>query len=118
MSTILLEANLVFTKNVERTIFEASGGQLPGFFLGKMDLTQLTNAADEMQVRLQVKYSSGGTFRDAEQPTLVAKQADKIFRFTPTEETYGYKILGLLTNASPSATATLETLVLRSNVPT
>lgn len=116
--TVVLELNLVFTRNVERDIFEATGGEIPGFFSGKMDLTQLTDAADEMQVRLQVKYSSGGTYRDAEQPTLVAKQADKIIRFTPVEETYGYKILGLLLAASPSATVTLETLVLRAAVPT
>jgi len=115
---VVLEANLVFTRSVERDIFLATGGQLPGFFSGKMDLSQLTNAADEMKVRLQVKYSSGGVFRDAEQPTLVAKQADKIFRFTPVEETYGYKILGELLAASPSATATLETLVLRTAAPT
>jgi len=114
---VVLESNLVFTRNVERDIFLATGGQLPGFFSGKMDLTQLTNAADEMQVKLQVKYSSGGTFRDAEQPTLSAKQADKIIRFTPVEETYGYKILGTLLLASPSASATLETLVLRSDAP-
>ena len=114
---VVLETNLVFTKNVERTIFEASAPQLPGFFSGKMDLTQLTNAADEMQVRLQVKYSSGGTFRDAEQPTLSAKQADKIIRFTPVEETFGYKLLGTLLLDSPSATATLETLIIRSLVP-
>lgn len=114
---VVLESNLVFTRNVERDIFEASGAQLPGYFSGKMDLTQLTDAVDEMQVRLQVKYSSGGTYRDAEQPTLVTKQADKIIRFTPVEETYGYKILGKLLAASPSATATLETLVIRSLVP-
>jgi len=115
---VVLEANLVFTRNVERDIFEATGGQLPGFFSGKMDLTQLTNAADEMKVRLQVKYSSGGVYRNAEQPTLISKQADEIFRFTPVEETYGYKILGELLLASPSATATLETLVLRTAAPT
>ncbi len=115
---VVLESNLVFTQGVERDIFEATGGELPGFFSGMMDLTQLLNAADEMQVRLQVKYSSGGTYRDAEQPTLIAKQSDKIFRFTPVEQTYGYKILGLLTNVGPSVTATLETIVIRSAVPT
>jgi len=115
--TVVLETNLVFTKSVPLTIFEATALQLPGFFSGMMDLTQLTNAADEMQVKLQVKYSSGGTYRDAEQPTLVAKQADKIFRFTPVEQTYGYKLIGELLAASPSATATLETIVIRSAVP-
>ena len=114
---VVLESNLVFTRNVERDIFEATGGQLPGFFSGKMDLTQLTNAVDEMQIRLKVKYSSGGVYRNAEKPTLSAKQVDNNFRFTPVEETYGYKILGLLLLASPSATATLETLVLRTAAP-
>lgn len=114
---VVLESNIVFTKAVPLTIFEASAPQLPGLFSGKMDLTQLLNVADEISVKLQVKYSSGGTYRDAEEPTLVAKQADKIFRFTPVEETYGYKLIGELKAASPSATATLELLILRSAVP-
>ena len=114
---VVLETNTAFVKGVEKVIFEASGGQLPGFFSGMMDLTQLADAADEIECRLQVKYSNGGSYRDAEQPGLVSKQADKIFRFTPVEQTYGYKILGTLTNASISATATLETIVLRANVP-
>lgn len=116
---VVKETNEVLTKNVEKTIYEAGvdPGALPGYFSGKLDLTQLTDAADEIQVRLQVKYSSAGAYRDAEQPTLVAKQADKIIRLTPVEETYGYKILALLTSASPSATATLELLVLRATVP-
>ena len=114
---VVLETNIVFTKDVSKTIFEASAPQLPGFFSGKMDLTQLTNVADEIEVKLQVKYSSGGTFRDAEKPSLVSKQADNIFRFTPVEETYGYKLIGELLAASPSATATLEVLILRSVVP-
>ena len=115
---VVKETNEVFTRGVEKTIFEASGGELPGFFSGEMDLTQLTNAADEMKIRLQVKYSSGGVFRDLAQPSLVSKQADLAFLFTPKEETYGYKILGELLAASPSATATLELIVIRSTVPT
>lgn len=115
---VVKETNEVFTRNVEKVLFEASGGELPGFFSGKLDLTQLTDVDDEITCRLQVKYSTGGTYRDAEQPTLISKQVDKIFRFTPVEETYGYKVFGLLTNASPSASATLEMLVLRSDVPT
>jgi len=114
---VVKETNEVFTQGVEKDVFEAAGGELPGFFSGKLDLTQLTDPADEIQLRLQVKYSSGGTYRDAEQPTLIAKQSDKIFRLTPVEETYGYKVLGLLTNVGPSATATLEFLMLRSNAP-
>ena len=115
---VVKETNEAFTQGVEKDVFEASGGQLPGFFSGMLDLTQLTNAADEMELRLQVKYSSGGTYIDAEQPTLIAKQSDKIFRFTPVEQTYGYKILGLLNNTGPSASATLELIVIRSDVPT
>jgi len=117
---VVKETNEVFTQGVEKTLVEAgvdAGVTLPGFFSGMLDLTQLPNAADEIQCRLQVKYSSGGTYRDAEQPTLIAKAADKIFRFTPVEQTYGYKILGLLTNVGPSASVTLEMIVLRSNVP-
>ena len=116
---VVKETNEIFTQGVEKTLYEAGvdPGAVPGFFSGMLDLTQLPNAADEIQCRLQVKYSSGGTYRDAEQPTLVAKQADKIFRFTPVEQTYGYKILGLLTNTGPSASATLEMIVLRSTVP-
>jgi len=117
---VVLEENEAFTQGVEKVIYEAGvdPGALPGFFSGMIDLTQLTNAADEMEFRLQVKYSSGGTYRDAEQPTLAAKQSDKIFRFTPVEQTYGYKLYGLLNNNGPSGSATLELLVLRSDVPT
>jgi len=118
---VVKETNEVFTRGVEKTIVEAgvdAGVTLPGFFSGMLDLTQLTNAADEMKIRLQVKYSSGGTYRDAEEPTLVSKQADKIFRLTPVEQTYGWKVLGELLAASPSATATLELIVIRSVVPT
>jgi hypothetical protein len=115
---VVKETNEVFTQGVEKVVFEAAGGgELPGFFSGMIDLTQLTNAADEMVFRLQVKYSSGGTYRDAEQPSLAAKQSDKIFRFTPVEQTYGYKIFGLLNNTGPSGTATLELIVIRSIVP-
>jgi hypothetical protein len=118
---VVKETNEVFTQGVEKVVVEAgvdAGVTLPGFFSGMIDLTQLLNAADEMQFRLQVKYSSGGTYRDAEQPSLAAKQADKIFRFTPVEQTYGYKIFGLLNNNGPSGTATLELIVIRSTVPT
>ena len=118
---VVKETNEAFTQGVEKTIVEAgvdSGVDLPGFFSGMLDLTQLTNVNDEMELRLQVKYSSGGTYRDAEQPTLVAKQADKIYRLTPVEQTYGYKVLGLLNNNGPSGSATLEFIVLRSSVPT
>lgn len=115
---VVLETDIVFTQGIERTIYEAPGGALPGFFSGMMDLTQLGNADDEIEVRLQVKYSSGGAYRDAEEPTLVSTLADKIFRFTPVEQTYGYKILGTLNNNGTSSSATLETIVLRSEVPT
>ncbi len=117
---VVKETNEVFTRGAEKTIYEAGvdPGAVPGFFSGNLDLTQLTNVADEMKIRLQVKYSSGGIYRDFAQPTLVSKQADLAFIFTPLEQTYGYKILGELLAASPSATATLELIVIRSNVPT
>ena len=114
---VVKESNEVLTRGVPKIIFTASAPQLPGFFSGKLDLTQLTDVADEISVKLEVKYSSGGTFRNAEEPTLVAKQADRIFRFTPVEETYGYQLTAELKSGSPSATVTLELLVLRSNAP-
>lgn len=114
---VVLETNLVFTKAVPLTIFEATALQLPGFFSGMMDLTQLTDIADVMELKLQVKYSSGGTFRDTEEPSLAAKRTDNIFRFTPVEQTHGYKLIGTLLAASPSATATLEVIILRSEEP-
>lgn len=114
---VVLESNVVFTRGVPLIIFTATAPQLPGFFSGKIDLSQLTNVADEMEIKLEVKYTSAGAFRDAEKPSLVAKQADKIFRLTPVEETYGYQITGELLAASPSPTATLAVLVLRSNTP-
>lgn len=114
---VVKEVPIVFVRGVPQDIFEASAPELPGFFSGKLDLNALTNAADEIQVKLQVKYTSGGGYVNAEEPTLAAKQADKIFRFTPVEETYGYKLIGELLAASPSTTATLDILVLRSNAP-
>ena len=114
---VALETNLVFTKGVPLIMFTATALQLAGYFSGKLDLSQLTDAADEMEIKLEVKYTSAGAFRDAEKPGLVAKQADKIFRFTPVEETYGYQLTGELLAASPSATATLAILVIRSSVP-
>ena len=115
---VVLETNLVFTRGVPLTIFEATGGQLPGFFSGQLDVGQLTNVADEMDVKLEVKYTSAGAFRDAEKPSKPAKQEDKIFRFTPLEQTYGYKITGELLAVSPSANATLAVLIIKSTVPT
>ncbi len=114
---VVLESNLVFTRGTPLTIFEASAPQLPGYFSGHMDLTQLLDANDEINVELQVKYSSGGTYRNAQKPTQPSKQADNIFEFTPVEHVYGYKLIGELLAASPSATATLEVLVLRSGAP-
>ena len=114
---VALETNLVFTKGVPLIMFTATALQLPGFFSGKLDLSQLTNAADEMDIKLQVKYTSAGAFRNAEKPSKSAKQADEIFRFTPVEETYGYQLTGELLAASPSAIATLAILVIRSSVP-
>ncbi len=115
---VVKETSEVFTQGTEKVLFEATGGQLPGFFSGMLDLTQLGNADDEIEVRLEVKYSTGGTLRQAEQPTLAAKQADKILRLTPVEQTYAYKVYGLLNNNGTSVSATLEFIVLRSSVPT
>ena len=110
------ETNEVLTKGVPKVIYEADSGDLPGFFSGKMDLTQLSNVADEVELTLEVKYSSGGTYRTAWKPSP-GKQEDYMFQFTPLEETYGYRITAELLAVSPSATATLELLVLRSAVP-
>ena len=114
---VTLETNLVFTRGTPLIMFTATALQLPGYFSGKLDLSQLTDAADEMEIKLQVKYTSAGAFRDAEKPSKSAKQADEIFRFTPVEETYGYQLTGELLAASPSPTATLAVLVIRSTVP-
>jgi len=114
---VVLETNIVLVKSVPQTLFEASAGQLPGIFEGQVDLTQLLNAADEVDIQLQTKYSSGGTFRNAEKPSLPGKQIDNIFRLTPLQATYGYKLTIELLAASPSAGATLEVLILRSVAP-
>ena len=108
--------NVVLVKAVPQTLFEETvGANLPGIFGGKVDLNALANAADEVNIKLEVKYTSGGSFVDAESTTY--KQADKIFRLTPLEESYGYKLTIELLAASPSAGATLAFVITRSSVP-
>jgi len=114
---IALEGSIVLAKGVAQILFTASAGELPGLFSGKIDLNALSNAADEIKITLQVKYTSGGGFVQAEEPAD-SLQADKILRLTPVEETYGYQITLELLAASPSANATLPFIVLRTDAPT
>ena len=114
---VVVESNIVLVKSTPQVIFEASGGQLPGFFSGSLDLTQLPDVDDEVNIKLEIKYSSGGTYREHHIPSN-GKQADKAVEFTPLEKTYGYKLTAELVAASPSASATLEFLMLRSDAPT
>lgn len=106
--------NVVLVRGVPQTLFEETvGTNLPGIFGGKVDLNALANVADEVNIKLEVKYSSGGSFIDAEATTY--KQADKIFRLTPVEESFGYKLTIELLAVSPSAGATLAFVITRSN---
>lgn len=114
--TIILETNIVLTKGVPLIILTASAGQLPGLFGGKIDLNALSDVADEIQVTLKTKYTSGGSFVAAEPAVPAALQSDQIFRLTPVEEVYGYEITVELLAASVSATATLPVIITRSPV--
>lgn len=114
---IVDEGNASLTRGVPLTLFTASAGQLPGIFGGKLDLNALSNSGDLVRVLLQVKYTSLGSFVDAEEQTNVT-QSDSIFRFTPVEENYGYQIVVELLSGSPSASATLPYIITRSTVPT
>ncbi len=105
----------VLVKGVPQTLFEETvGANLPGIFGGKVDLNALSDADDEVNIKLEVKYTSGGAYVVAEAPTY--KKADKIFRLTPLEESYGYKLTIELLAASPSAGATLAFVITRNSV--
>jgi len=110
---VVLETNLALVRGAPQIIFTATALQLPGVFSGKLDLNALANAADEIKISLKTKYTSIGAFIAAEE-NITFKQADKIARVTPTVEQYGYEVTVELLAASPSATATLAVLLLRT----
>lgn len=102
------------TRGIPITLFEElTPANLPGIFGGKVNLNDLPDVADEIDIKLEVKYSSGGAFQIAEQTTF--KKPDKIFRITPIEESFGYKLTIELLAASPSASATLAFVITRNN---
>lgn len=110
---VVLETDLVLARGVPQIIFTASSGQLPGVFSGKLDLNALADVDDEIKISLKTKYTSIGSFLDAE-ANETFQQVDKIARITPTVEQYGYELTVELLAASPSATATLAVLLLRT----
>ena len=106
--------NVVLVRAVPQTLFEETvAANLPGIFGGKVDLNALLLAADEVNIKLEVKYTSGGAFVNAENNTF--KKGDVIYRLTPLEESYGYKLTIELLAASPSAGATLAFVITRNN---
>jgi len=111
--TVVLESNLALVRGVPQIIFTALAAQLPGVFSGKLDLNALTDADDEIKISLKTKFTSIGAFIAAEDNSTF-QQVDKIARITPTVEQYGYELTVELLAASPSATATLAVLLLRT----
>ncbi len=102
------------TRGVPITLFEETvPANLPGIFGGKVNLNDLPLADDEIRILLEVKYSSGGIFQQAEETNF--KKPDKIYRLTPLEEVFGYKLTIELVAASPSPTATLGFVITRNN---
>lgn len=111
--TVVAEGDLVLVRGVPQIFFTATALQLPGVFGGKVDLNALPNVNDEIKISLKTKYTSIGSFIDAEDNSTF-QQVDKIARLTPTEEPYGYELTIELLAASPSANATLAFLILRT----
>ena len=105
---------IALTRGVPVTLFEETvPANLPGIFGGKVNLNDLPLAADEIRILLEVKYSSGGSFEQAEETNY--KKPIKIFRITPAEEVFGYKLTIELVAASPSPSATLGFVITRNN---
>lgn len=102
---------IVLAKGVPQDLFEASAAQLPKVFAGKVDLNALADVADEIKITLWTKYTAAGSYIENESPSLNGMQADKIFRITPTEEAYGYKLVIELVAASVSANASLAYVI-------
>ncbi len=113
---VVLEGTKALSRGVPVLLFEAVS-ELPGLFSGEMDLTQLPLAADQVEIIMNIKYSSGGTYR--ERARVIKKKSEATtLGFTPIEQTYGYKLDVELKTGSPSATANLEFKVNKSAVPT
>lgn len=110
------EGTIVLTKSVPNILYTAPGGSLPGIFSGKINARDITNVADIVNMKVETKYSSGGSFQEGENRDF--QQSDGIARMAPTEETYGYQITLELLAASPSASVTLAYMIFRSSAPT
>ena len=109
------KGTIALTKATPVVLFEElTAANFPGIYGGKIDLTQLGNVADEINLKLEVKYDTASAYRNAETATF--KQADKIYRITPVEEAFGYKLTIELLAASPSATASLEFVITRNAI--
>jgi len=112
---IVLEGTIALTRGTPALLFEATT-ELPGLFSGEIDLTQLGAAADQVELILNIKYSSGGTYR--ERARVIKKRSEApALGFTPIEQTHGYKLDVELKTGSPSASANLEFKVQQSEVP-
>lgn len=114
---VVLETTLVLAKGVPQVVYTALPAALPGYFGGKMNLIPMPDADDIVNVSVRVKYTSGGAFVAAEPVIPLVKKDSQIFRFTPTEETYGYEVTVELDAASISASVSLPIILTRSPVP-
>ncbi len=108
--------SIVLAKGVPQTLFEATALQLAGLFAGKVNLIPLADVADEIKISLQTKYTSGGAYVECESPLVNGKSSDRVYRLTPVEEGYGYRITIELVAASVSSAATLPYVIFRSAV--
>jgi len=112
---VVSEGTKALTRGVPALLFEAIS-ELPGLFSGEMDLTQLTASADEVEIIMSIKYSSGGTYRERARVKKKKSEATAL-GFTPIEQTYGYKLDVELLAGSPTSSANLEFKVNKSAVP-
>lgn len=85
--------------NVPDTIFQATAGQLPGIFAGKIR-TQNILEGDSLLIQMYGKTAPNGT-EDAE-VSLIIKSGETRFYLTPLEATSWYRIVVTLQGANPN----------------
>ena len=103
---IVANGPLVINRGVPTTIFNATAGQLPGLFFGKIRPQSIPLAGDTVLVELMGQTTGNATI-DTEQ-SKVMRQTDTRFYLTPLKATLVYSIRVTLENTSPSASMSLD----------
>lgn len=106
--TLVTNGSVVLLQGTSKELFIATS-EIPSIIGGHIDANALSNSDDIVEVQLEVKYSSGGSFFDAGKISF--KKSDEICWFTPIEASFGYKLTLLLTNEGTSSNATLDFVI-------